>query len=60
MNPLVDEPNLDRSFYLPRLPREYYQADAVVQWPLSVAHRARGWLNDAIHAKARVNRTKLS
>jgi hypothetical protein len=26
---------LNRAFYLPRLPREYYQADAVVHWTLA-------------------------
>jgi putative transposase len=35
---------LDRAFFLPRLPREYYQADAVVHWTLSVSHRSGGWL----------------
>jgi hypothetical protein len=40
----------DRSFYLPRLPREYYQGDAVVHWTLPVASRGRGWLNETSHA----------
>ncbi|MEI7938078.1 MAG: hypothetical protein WCK27_15425 [Verrucomicrobiota bacterium] len=34
------------SHYLPRLRREFYQADAVVFWTLPVAHRARGWLSE--------------
>ena len=28
----VNEPIFNRAFYLPRLPREYYQGDAVVHW----------------------------
>src|SRR6266498_1132167 len=28
---------LNKAFYLPRLPREYYQADAVVHWTLTIA-----------------------
>jgi putative transposase len=43
----------DRSFYLPRLPREYYQGDAVVHWTLSVAKRGDGWLNEIFHARFR-------
>ena len=26
----MNQPSLNRAFYLPRLPREYYQGDAVV------------------------------
>src|SRR5262249_9227908 len=33
----VNEANVDRSFYLPRLPREYYQGDAVVHWTLPIS-----------------------
>jgi hypothetical protein len=40
----------NRSFYLQRLPREYYQADAVVHWTMSIAMSGTGWLNDAFHA----------
>lgn len=40
----------DRAFYLPRLPREYYQADAVVHWTMPIAKRDKGWLDDAFHA----------
>src|SRR5579884_2526908 len=47
------EPKLNRSFYLPRLPREYYQGDAMVHWTLTIAHRHRGWLDDAFHANFR-------
>ena len=43
----------NRSFYLPRLPREYYQGDAVVHWTLSIAWRGTGWLNDLFHAQFR-------
>ncbi|MBW8864948.1 MAG: hypothetical protein JF609_08510 [Verrucomicrobia bacterium] len=40
----------NRDFYLQRLPREYYQADAVVHWTMPVAMRGTGWLTDAFHA----------
>jgi putative transposase len=43
----------DRSFYLQRLPREYYQADGVVHWTMPIAMRGTGWLNDAFHAHFR-------
>ena len=43
----------NRAFYLPRLPREYYQADAVVHWSLPVSHRRRGWLGERFHAQFR-------
>ncbi len=43
----------NRSFYLPRLPREYYQGDAVVHWTMAVAMRGTGWLNDLFHARFR-------
>ena len=43
----------DRRFYLPRLPREYYQADAVVHWSLPVSMRRTGWLDDRFHAAFR-------
>src|SRR5664279_5387622 len=41
------------SHYLPRLRREFYQADAVVFWTLPVAHRAQGWLSESFHAAFR-------
>jgi putative transposase len=44
---------LNRAFYLPRLPREYYQADAVVFWTLTVFDRAKGWLIPAFHQRFR-------
>ena len=40
----------NRSFFLPRLPREHYQADAVVHWTLPISRRQQGWLNDRFHA----------
>ena len=42
-----------RAFYLPRLPREFYQGDAVVHWTLPMAMRARGWLNPMFHTRFR-------
>jgi len=42
-----------RPNYLPRLPREYYQGDAVVHWTLTVYDRTRGWLTDRFHARFR-------
>ena len=49
----MNAPNRDRAFYLPRLPREYYQGDAVVHWSLPEAQRQRGWLNETFHAAFR-------
>jgi len=43
----------DRAYYLPRLPREFYQGDAVVHWTLTVFDRAQGWLNDSFHLRFR-------
>jgi REP element-mobilizing transposase RayT len=47
------EPNLNRSFYLPRLPREYYQGDAVVHWTLPISHRRQEWLDERFHSAFR-------
>jgi REP element-mobilizing transposase RayT len=44
---------MNRSFYLPRLPREYYQGDAAVHWSLPLARRATGWLAEPFHARFR-------
>jgi REP element-mobilizing transposase RayT len=44
---------LNRAFYLPRLPREHYQADAVVFWTLTVFDKAKGWLMPAFHQRFR-------
>jgi putative transposase len=43
------KPRSDFSHYLPRLKREFYQADAVVFWTLPIANRQQGWLNDSFH-----------
>ena len=43
----------DRRFFLPRLPREYYQGDAVVHWTLPISHRRQGWLDERFHAAFR-------
>jgi REP element-mobilizing transposase RayT len=45
--------NIHRTFYLPRLPREYYLGDAVVHWTLPIAMRGTGWLDDRFHARFR-------
>ena len=44
---------LNRAFSLPRLPREYYQADAVVHWTLTIFDRRQGWLTPAFHTEFR-------
>ncbi len=44
---------LNRAFYLPRLPREYYQADAVVFWTLTIFDKAKGWLTPEFHQRFR-------
>jgi putative transposase len=38
-----------RNYFLPRLPREFYQGDAVVHWTLTVFDQKTGWLNDSFH-----------
>ncbi len=40
---------LNRAFYLPRLSREHYQADAVVFWTLTIFDKAQGWLTPSFH-----------
>jgi len=47
------DPKAPRAYSLPRLPREYYQGDAVVHWTLPVFDRATGWLSDALHNRFR-------
>jgi putative transposase len=49
----VDDPKTNRSFYLPRLPRIFYQSDAVVFWTFPISHREQGWLNDRFHSAFR-------
>ena len=44
---------LNRAHYLPRLPREYYQGDAMVFWTLTVSGRAQGWLTQSLHSRFR-------
>jgi hypothetical protein len=44
---------LNRALNLPRLPREYYPADAVVFWTLSIFDRATGWLTPSFHQRFR-------
>jgi putative transposase len=45
--------NWRRTYFLPRLPREYYQGDAVVHWTLTIFDRATGWLSDLFHSNFR-------
>src|SRR5271157_604000 len=40
---------LNRTFSPLRLPREYYQADAVVFWTLTIFNKAKGWLTPEFH-----------
>ncbi len=42
-----------RKYYLPRLDREFYQADAVVHWELNTCYRRTGWLSPALHGSFR-------
>ena len=44
---------LNRQFFLPRLPRPYYQGDAVVHWTQTIFDRARGWLTPEFHQRFR-------
>ncbi len=43
----------NRAFYLPRLPKEYYQADAAVFWTLTIFDRKKGWLTPELHQRFR-------
>ena len=45
--------NHPRTYFLPRLPREYYQGDAVVHWTLTIFDRTTGWLSDLFHSRFR-------
>jgi len=51
--PYRQKPRSNFSHYLPRLKREFYQADAVVFWTMPIHLRHRGWLNDRFHATFR-------
>lgn len=44
---------LNRAYQLPRLPREYYQGDAVVHWTQTTFDRLRGWLTPEFHLRFR-------
>jgi REP element-mobilizing transposase RayT len=44
---------LNRAFYLPRLPREYYQGDAVVHWTLGISYRLKNWLTPELQVQFR-------
>lgn len=44
---------MNRAFCLPRLPREYYQADAAIFWTLTVFDRTKGWLTPSFHQRFR-------
>jgi putative transposase len=44
---------LERAFYLSRLPREYYQANAAVFWTLTIFDRAKDWLTPTFHNRFR-------
>jgi putative transposase len=52
-SPSNPTPHDSRPGRLPRLPREYYQGDAMVHWTLPTLDRARGWLSDGFHARFR-------
>jgi REP element-mobilizing transposase RayT len=43
----------DFSHYLPRLKREFYQADAVVFWTMPINFRRQDWLTERTHAAFR-------
>ena len=49
MDSMNNKPRSEFSHYLPRLKREFYQADAVVFWTLPIMNRRQGWLDDAFH-----------
>jgi len=49
-DPSERKPRSDFSHYLPRLKREFYQADAVVFWTMPVHARRQGWLDERFHA----------
>jgi REP element-mobilizing transposase RayT len=50
---LNPDPNKSRPGHLPRLPREYYQGDAMIHRTLPTFDRAAGWLSDGFHARFR-------
>ena len=44
---------MNRAYQLPRLPRAYYQGDAVVHWTQATFDRLRGWLTSEFHLRFR-------
>jgi REP element-mobilizing transposase RayT len=50
---LKQKPRSSFSHYLPRLRREFYQADAVVFWTMPIHLRRQGWLDEKFHAAFR-------
>jgi putative transposase len=44
---------LNRAYQLPRLPRAYYQGDAVVHWTQTTLDRLQGWLTPEFHLRFR-------
>ena len=48
-DPSKRKPRSDFSHYLPRLKREFYQADAVIFWTMPIHLRRQGWLNERFH-----------
>ena len=47
------KPRSTFSHYLPRLKREFYQADAVIFWTLPIACRDQDWISGRFHAAFR-------
>ena len=45
--------NLNRPFYLPRLPDDAYRGKAHVHWTLTTAERQTGWLSPTFHSAFR-------
>jgi hypothetical protein len=44
---------MEEMHHLPRLPRPYYQAFAVVHWTITLQDRSTGWLDVLFHARFR-------
>lgn len=52
MKPATLTPRPERH-HLPRLAPELYRGFAVVQWTITLEHRATGWLDDGFHLRLR-------
>ena len=39
--------------HLPRLAPDFYRSFAVVQWTITLEHRAKGWLDEKFHLRFR-------